>query len=80
MTIYCVDYYYNKSDVKQYHVSPYSLKGILLVYFGFDFRFFRWKISYYPWYNRFLLFWKWVKRSHLSEKAAQRAADKLNLA
>lgn len=75
MTIYCIDSDYGK---KKHYVSPYSLKGTLLEYFGFDLRLFRWKISYYPWYDRFRLFLDRARRSHLSEKAAKRAADRLN--
>lgn len=78
MTIYCVDSYYDRNDIKRYYVAPYSLKGTLLTYFGFDFRSFSWNIGYYPWYNRFKLFLKWINRSHISKDAAQRAADRLN--
>lgn len=78
MTVYCVDSYYTNDNIIKYYVFPYDLKGILLVYLGFDIFPLQWKISFIPWYGRFIQFIKRMKHCYFSENKAQRVADKLN--
>lgn len=78
MRVYHVHSSYGKNDEKYYYVMPHDLKGTLKIYFGFDIKSFKWKISFYPWYSRFTGFHKWVKLTRLTMDKAQDIANKLN--
>ena len=78
MTIYHVDKFYRNDDTIHYGVSPYSFKGVLSLYFGFDFRNMKWRYHYCPWYRRFVEPVKWFRFAHFSEKTAKERAKTLN--
>ena len=78
MTIYHVNRFYGKDDNIYYDVSPYSFKGQLLVYFGFDFRVMKWRFHFIPWYRRFVAPIEWFRMAHFSEAAAKAHAKRLN--
>lgn len=71
MSIYHIDKSYGSNDKMSYNISPYNLKGTLLVYFSRSF-------SYLHWTDRFKNFFSWIKYARFSLSSAQRLCDKLN--
>ena len=78
MTIYHVDRFYGKDDGVYYDVSPYSFKGTLSLYFGFDLNIMKWRYHFCPWYRRFIEPVKWFRMAHFSETAAKAHAKRIN--